>query len=448
MDHPPETSRVERKTRRILEYPAVLYGLIGFIGFLVPLLLALRSGLNVPFPAGGDGSRYAVIAASVAHGGGYKDPAGFWPTEPNYDRMPVWPLILSVGMAMAPNAIDEVVSRLTNVLCLALAGIAMGALCRGLGVRPLVCLITGLYISLSPILVYLALDGVSEISFILIVTAGLVFAFSGPRYLYPAALLIGLGPLVRTNFILVPLLFAAIVLLFPSARLTLLSRATMRRAVLAFCLTLLPAAIWIIRNYNVTGRFPLLSSAGGETFYGSNNEVTANTLSYWGSWTVIDGIPGEIRKVYLAKLLPSDLAISDYYYRRGREWVRNHPAALPRLLLGKLVRSFVPLPWTNSPSWQEYVAFLSRLVLQGIFLITIPFWWPVMNRQYLLFLAALGIAHLVTTLLFYGNVRFTFCFLEVFAAPCVAVGIDRWLDRHRKQEPASTAPALAMRAMA
>jgi hypothetical protein len=67
---------------------------------------------------------------------------------------------------------------------------------------------------------------------------------------------------------------------------------------------------------------------------------------------------------------------------------------------------------------------------------TIPFWWPGMNRQYLLFLGALGIALLITTVLFYGNVRFTFCFLEVFAVPCVAFGIDRWRDRHRSHEPA------------
>jgi antibiotic biosynthesis monooxygenase (ABM) superfamily enzyme len=60
-----------------------------------------------------------------------------------------------------------------------------------------------------------------------------------------------------------------------------------------------------------------------------------------------------------------------------------------------------------------------------------------MNRQYLLFLAALGITHLITTVLFHGALRFTFCLLEVFAIPCVAFGIDRWLDRHRRRKPAS-----------
>ena len=425
---------VGKKTRPLLEYPAVLYGLIGVIGLLVLLIFAVHSGLATPFAAGGDAAQYVGIGASIAHGGGYKNPAGLWPTEPAYDRMPVWPLILSVGMGIAPNAVDEVVSRLTNVLCLALAGIATGALCRKLGVRPSLCLVSGLYIPLSPILISLALNGMSEISFILIVSFGLVLAFSGPRYLYPAAVLIGLGPLVRTNFILVPLLFAALALLFPSARRALLSRATVTPAVLALCLTLLPASIWVIRNYAITGRFPVLSSIGGETFYGSNNELTATTLNSWGGWAFPDAIPGETPKAVLAKHLTNDLALSDYYYSRGRAWIRNHAAGLPRLILGKIVRGFVPLPWANSPSLLEYMVFCSRLVLQALFLITIPFWWPGMNRTYLLFLAALGISHLVTTLVFFGQVRYSFCFFEVFAVPCVAFGIDRWLERRRRRE--------------
>ena len=432
VDHPPETVPVEKTTRRLLEYPAVLYGLIGVIGLVVLLVFAVKSGLDEPFVRGGDASQYAGIGASIAHGGGYKSPAGLWPTEPAYDRMPVWPFILSIGMRIAPNAIDEIVSRLTNVVCLALAGIAIAALCRRLGVRPVLCLISGLYVSLSPILISLALNGMSEIAFILIVSAGLALAFSAPRYLYPAAVLIGLGPLVRTNFILVPLLFATLALLFPSARRVLISRATVKLAAVALCLTLLPAGIWVTRNYALTGRFPLLSSIGGETFYGANNELTANTLNSWGGWTFPDAIPGETRKVVLAKSLGSDLAVSDYYYSRGMAWIRNHVNGLPRLVVGKIVRGFVPVPWTSSPLLQEYVAFCSRLVLQVLFLITIPFWWPGMNRQYLLFLAALGITHLITTVLYFGQVRYTFCFLEVFAVPCVAFGIDRWLDRHRQ----------------
>jgi hypothetical protein len=348
-----ETAQVEEKTRPLLEHPAVLFGLIGVIGLLVPLILAVKNDLEKPFLPGADAQQYVGIGASIAHGRGYKNPVGFWPTEPAYDRMPVWPLILSIGVAIAPNAIEEVVSRVTNVICLALAGVAMGALCRRFGVRPVLCLISGLYVSLSPILIYLALEGFSEISFILIVSTGLAFAFAGPRYLYLAAVLIGLGPLVRTNFILVPLFFAVLFLLLPFARRTLMSRAMVMRAALALCLTLLPTGIWVGRNYALTGRFPLLSSIGGENFYGSNNELTANEVISWGAWNSPDNIPGEMRKAVLAKRLPSDLALNDYYYSRGMAWIRTHVGGLPRLVLGKLVRAFLPLPWANAPSLEE-----------------------------------------------------------------------------------------------
>ena len=209
--------QVEAKARSLLEYPAVLYGLIGVIGLLVPLILAVKSDLEKPFLPGADAQQYVGIGASIAHGRGYKNPVGFWPTEPAYDRMPVWPVILSIGVAIAPNAIEEVVSRVTNVICLALAGVAMGALCRRFGICPVLCLLSGLYVSLSPILIYLALDGFSEISFILIVSTGLAFAFAVPLSV-PGGRPDRPRPSVRTNFILVPLFFAMLFLLLPFAR--------------------------------------------------------------------------------------------------------------------------------------------------------------------------------------------------------------------------------------
>jgi hypothetical protein len=438
-DQPPENKETRKKNKTFLEHPVVLYGLIGGIAFIVLLIFAIHSGLDTPFIPGNDPSQYTDIAASIAHGGGYRDPSGLWPAEPAYDRMPVWPLILSVPMMIAPYARDEVISRLTNIILLALAGVAMGALCRRLGVRPLLCLLSGLYLSLSPILIFLAIIGMSEISFIFIVSTGLVLAFSGRRYLYPAAILIGLGPLVRPNFVVVPVLFAALALLVPSVRRTL-SATTVKRAALALCLAMLPTAVWLTRNYSVTGRFPFMTSIFGETFYGSNNDETAYKWTYWGSWVIPDFIPGETPKKVLAKRLPSDLALNDYYTQRGKEWIKSHLAQMPFLVLGKLFRSFVPMPRSDQPALEEYVAAAARFVLQLLVLITIPIWWRGMNREYLLFLAALLISHLISTVILHGEIRYTFCFLEVFAIPCAAFGVDHWLDRFRRHSVESISP--------
>ena len=60
-----------------------------------------------------------------------------------------------------------------------------------------------------------------------------------------------------------------------------------------------------------------------------------------------------------------------------------------------------------------------------------------MDRNYLFFLTALGISHVMTTLLIDGQLRYTFCFFELFTIPCAALGLERWLERRRA--PATSA---------
>jgi len=425
-----------KETRSLLNHPAVLYGTIGIVGLLVLLWVGVESGIARPFVSGTDSSQYASIAASVAHGAGYRDPVGLFPMKPATDRVPAWPLLMSVGMRLAPDARDEVISRVTNLICLVLSGVFMGALCRKLGVRPWLCLLGGLFVIFSPILVYVALEGLSEISFILFVTAGVALVYAGGWYLYLGAILIGLGPLVRPNFVIVPVVFAALAWLLPSTKPAALSRAMLVRVLIALCLTMVPTGLWLARNYAVTGRFPLLTTFYGEALYGSDNDGTATMLvEYWGGWVFPDYIPGETPKKELAKRLGNDVALNDYYVERGKEWVRTHPKQLPRLLLGKMVRSLALIPWTNSPTWQEWVAYDSRLFLLAVVLFTWKFWWPVMDRRYLLFLAAVAISHVITTILIDGQLRYSFCFFEIFTVPCAALGMDRWLARRRDHRP-------------
>jgi hypothetical protein len=422
-----------KKSGLTLQNPIVLYGLIGFISFFVILAVVLASGIATPFAPSTDPAQYSGIARSIAKGNGYKDPVGFWPDLPAYDRMPVWPLMQSVGLAITQGAVSEAANaRLTNVICLTLVGIAFAAICRRLGIRPGICLAAGLSASLSPILIYLSIEGFSEVSFVLVASAGLALAFSGSRYAYAAAFVFGLGPLVRTNFIAVLVLSPLLALTLPSARRALASRPVLRKIALACALSLLPTGIWVIRNYTITGRFPFLSSLEGETFYGSNNEVTATDLRKWGYWIMPNEVPGETSKEDLAKRLGSDAELNDYYHRQGIAWIRSHIPGMPRLIVGKLVRAFVAVPWADSPPFSEFVAISSRLILQALCLLTLPYWWRGINRYYLLILASMTIAHLITTVMFYGSTRFTWCFLEVFFIPCAAFGIDRWLDRHNR----------------
>ena len=428
-------TRPKRAVRSLFESPLLIYGSVCIIGLTVLLGLAWKNGLDEPFGAGTDASQYVGIAASMAHGGGYRNPAGLWPEQPALDRMPVWPVILSLGMRVFPNALDERVARLTSIISLALAGVAFAVLCRRLGARPGLSLVGGLCVSLSPVTAYLGLGGLSEIPFILIVGTGLALAFSGPRYLHLSALLIGLGALARPNFVLVPLLFAGFIFLLPSTRRRFLCGGSLRRAALALLLTLLPTALWLARNYELTGRFPLLTSVYGETLYGSNNERVTNEVGCWGMWIFPDSIPGETPKLLLKRRFHNEVALSDYYAAQSMAWIRTHVPNLPRLVVGKLVRGCVPVPWGDSPTPLDFLAAFARFMVQCLFLVTAPFWWRGMSRPYLLFLAALGITNLITTVVFYGSVRQNFCFFEVFTVPCTVLGIGAWMDARRKRKP-------------
>jgi hypothetical protein len=386
-------------------------------------------GARTKFRSGADEDQYLALARSLAARNGYKNLVGPWPDLHDYSRMPGWPALISVGLRIVPRANPESVSKFTNVFCLSLAAAFFCALSRKLGANPSLSVLAGFVISLSPSLVYFSVDGLSEISFIMVLAIGLTALLTGGRWFLPGSLVLGTAALIRANFVIVPVIFLGLALLFHSARVTLTKRGNLSRAAIAFVLALTPAFLWAIRNDLITGRFPFLSSTEGETFYGSNNDVVASSLEHWGYWVMPDDIPGETPKLILARQLGSDLALNDYYHRKGVDWVKNHLSALPRLELGKFIRAFVPIPWV--PLKVSYVAFFYRFLLYVFCFALLPFWWPGVNRTYLLFCLAMAVVHVITTAVYYGLYRFSHCYVEVFFVPLIAYGLQQlWDTRH------------------
>src|SRR5437660_1726230 len=172
-----------------------------------------------------------------------------------------------------------------------------------------------------------------------------------PHPRHPSSL--PLAPLARGNILLLPFFFAGIGLaLQPS-----LCRHWKRMATLTI-IFLTPATFWILRNYHVSGEFPVLSAVEGETFYGGNNAFVATDLTNWGYWTFPNNIPGETPKFELAKRM-NEIELNRYYKQKGMEYIRENWFAYPRLILGKLIRGFVPVPFV--PVKATYLAFLIRL---------------------------------------------------------------------------------------
>lgn len=378
---------------------------------------------------GGDTQQYLAIGQSLAGGHGYKDMYGPWPDRPAYDRMPGWPAVIALALRLAPGAEPLSVVRFANAFCLALAGALFSVLTRRFGGGRYISIFAGLAISFSPPLLYLSVLGWSEICFVLFVALGMNGIFAGGRWLYWGALALGAGSLVRTNFAPVPLVFFCLASLLPSARRAMRKERTFARLLLACAIATTPTVFWAIRNDSVSGRFPLLSSLEGETLYGANNEVVANDLTVWGYWIMPDSIPGEPSKLSLAKTLPSDLALNDYYHHRAVLWMKGHLLAMPRLVLGKLVRGFAPIPWR--PLIPSFLSFAWRFLLLAAYVALMPFWWSKISRIYLLLCLAMFLVDIVTIVVYYGSFRMTHCFVEIFFVPCIFLGLQEYFKtRH------------------
>jgi hypothetical protein len=407
-----------------LDNPWLASVLVFFISLAILVGFTLVWGSRTKFRAGADEDQYLALARSLVAGNGYKNLVGPWPNLPDYSRMPGWPALISVGLHIAPGANSESVSKITNVFCLSLAAAFFCALSRRLGVNSVLSVSAGLVVALSPSLVYFSVDGLSEVSFVMVLAVGLTALLAGGPWIYLGAFVLGTATLMRTNFVLVPIVFLGLAFLFRASREILLKRRNLIPVSICCFLALVPALLWAVRNDLITGRFPMLSSIEGETLYGSNNDVVADTLEHWGYWVMPDEIPGERPKLELAQRLGSDLALNDYYHRKGVNWVKANLRSLPRLELGKFVRAFVPIPWV--PLTVSYVAFSYRFLLYVFWFALLPFWWPSMNRTYLLFCLAMAVVHVITTAVFYGLYRFTHCYVEVLLIPTIMYGAQQW----------------------
>ena len=190
----------------------------------------------------------------------------------------------------------------------------------------------------------------------------------GGGHLYWAALVFGLSCLVRQFFVLFPFCILALMLLRRLTSRESPSPFTVRGLVIGGLLFMVPVVAWCYRNYTVTGHAPVLSTLRGETFYGSNNPVVANDLLAWGYWIMPDKIPGEARKEDLARTM-TDFELDRYYFQKGMHYLRSNWFGLPRHLVGKLVRGYVPVPWV--PRWESYISFSFRMLLYVLFLFTL-----------------------------------------------------------------------------
>ena len=476
-----------------------LFGLTLFaVAFALRAVVALKQGISHPMES--DSYYYLELAKSLSHGTGYTIHDSFWPDQPTMQRMPAWPFLVSLGLRLLPSVSPDLLMRLMCMILDSLNAVLVGWLTWMLmgsvrksvrdnkvsGARVatavpggtacedaaetaattadargrynyILSLIAGLLYAIHPAALFLVYNGESEPLFVTLCLTGYILLLRGGRWIYPASFCFGLSCLIRANYVIWIGVFAVLVLIR-----WLFCRNAKREApvvtavpggmrtrvpnlfsiVLLSTLFLLPSLFWATRNYHVCGHFPVLSTLRGQTFYGGNNPVVANTLDMWGYWIFPDSIPGEKRAVDLART-KSEYELDVYYYNKGKAYVRTEWFSMPRLLLGKFVRAYIPIPW--KPNIMSYGVGVYRALIYLLAIVGLIWWWSGQNKAqspcsdrrlggtadkmpsetlpipiFSLVFFAMLITNIAGVLIFWGCFRFTFV-LEPLMLPFAVI---------------------------
>jgi len=415
--------------------------IVALFALVVNLFAGFCFGISRPIES--DGDYYLQLAQSLASGNGYKVTRGFWPEAPSMRRLPGWPAVVAAALKAAPGAHPDTLMRVLALLTNAAAAAAVCAMTVRILRRTPPAFFAGIFYACHPEGIYYALNGFSEPLFILLVASGITCLLPPLRLddeVVPAGrsadvlnrpsgipvpfreisggIILGCASLVRAGFAVWPLIVIGLVVLRRLAgkwRVDCTGR--LPALTIALLISFLPPLLWMQRNYRVSGAFPVLSSLRGQTFYGGNNPVVADDREYWGYWVFPDRIPGEIPMVELARTM-SEHEVDRYYYNRGKDYVLKHARDYPGLLLGKLVRAYVPWPW--HPTAGSVAVSVYRWMLYCGVLLGLCSFRQHRDTMYGIFLAAMLLTSVLTVLIFWGCARFAFA-IEPFLLPPAAM---------------------------
>ena len=400
-----------RADRKIVFRLCIAALLIALLTIAVDAAIIVSMGSDSP--TGGDGPYYIGIAKSLAANHGYYLEKSFWPNQPEAARSPLWPVILTLPALVFSGANENAILRYTGAFVHGLSAALLALLTFHLTGTVAASALAGTIFALYPPASGLVMGGYSELAYLMVMFGGIILLLEGGRKAYAGAVLCGAGVLGRSNYILTPLMLILLLIVFRPK--VLIKWRTVRLIAVGSVLFGLLPAIWIVRNYLVSGYFPILSAMEGETLYGGNNERVASDLSVWGYWIMPNEIPGEKTKHELAQTR-TEFEVNKYYHDKAMDFIRANWYALPRLIVGKLVRGFVPVPWV--PLATSYIAFFFRGCVYVAF---VAAWimWPERNAAYSFLVGAMFLVTLATTIVYYGTFRFTFC-VEPFLFPFIA----------------------------
>ena len=370
---------------------------------------------------------YLQLARTIASGGGYVAHNSHWPDSPTMRSLPGWPFLISIALRLFPDYSPDMVMRIMSLTINSLFVVILFWLTMLLFHRQSVAFVASIAYCLHPAALFIAYFGCSEPLFLLLVAAGLFFIIlriESPMFISIGSFILGCSCLVRPNFIL--FIFFVIVISFVLwiKRRSLISFYKLSMICLYITLFLGPIFVWTVRNYTICGHFPVISTLRGHTLYGANNSVVANTLGYWGYWVFPDSIPGERTMAELSQTM-SEYEVDKYYFEKGKQYILKNWFFMPRLLLGKFIRAYVPIPF--APIWESYVASLYRWFLYLGVAIGLYFGWKNINPLYRVCLVSMALTNFVMVMIFWGHARFALA-IEPFFLPFAGTAAVNCID--------------------
>jgi 4-amino-4-deoxy-L-arabinose transferase-like glycosyltransferase len=392
------------------------------------LVLALRDPNVGPVGiASADDVEFNNLALRLAHGAGYVGDTG----QPTSFRAPGWPLLLAGFYAVFGTNPPGVYV----LLCLlGAAGCVLTYLLAREFIPEAAARLAGVLAAVYLPYAYFSCSFLSEGLFVPQLLLGLLLLV---RYLkQPSLLLLILAGLVL-GWTALTRPFA--LLLLPMAWGVLLLESRRRRGLVvpvvlftaAFAVVIAP---WTVRNHVVHGRFVLIATNGGSTFYGGNNGRVVSEWRHFGNWISTTELPDRDRIV----ATPDEVSHDKMEWRLGIEWLREHKRYVPLLLVLKTARLCLWLPDFDGGSRfflavraLGYVPFLLLMICGG--------WVCLRDRSYRgptwLVLHGTLLATLATAWIFWGSPRFRDAnvgILMIYAA----LGAQ-WLFGRRKSPPTS-----------
>lgn len=362
--------------------------LLAVILRIAMLTYAERNLAQFDYP---DSRRYVQVARHIADGLGPIDSM-----EVRSGTDPLYPAILALGIRLGIDETPAVLrfGRIVNVLASLASILLLASIGRRLiGARA--GLIGAAILAVDPILLFFNGLVLTE-SLYLALLIGSVYCIvhighsKVSSWPLAAGFLIGLGTLIRSTNLLLPVLFLLCLLAIPT-----IHRPERWRAGMIFILGVTMGTVpAIIKNYRWSGHWTPVRSGGG-----------ASLLEAFGPWA--DGGPGMDRIQYPPAPPDADEFERDRIYRDASiHWIRAHPGQAIRLAWSKLARTWsitINAPGYSSPSYKA----LCWITVAPVYLLALIGAFRLRKRPFVILLLLLPAIYFSGVhMIFVGSVRY------------------------------------------